>query len=107
MRFVEVRPLTLTQFACMANVLLEAGNLSANLVVTALHRPYAIALFRMKGALLFNRRFSGTLISEGRLHRKLSLTHRTVVNFRTAVEITQPQREQLGGQPALLLLESL
>ncbi len=107
MRLSKIRLLTLTQLAGVSDVLLHSGDLGADLVVTALDSRYAIALLRMKGALLFDRGFGGALISQRRLHRQLALAHRTVVHFKAAIEIAQSQGEQLGGQPALLVLETL
>ena len=103
----KIRSLSLTQLTCVLNRLLESGNLGADLVVTALDGRHTIALLGVESALLLDRGFGRALIGERRLHGQLALTHCTVVHFKAAVEITQSQREQFGGQSPLLLLERL
>src|SRR3954451_9142897 len=107
MRLSEIRLLPLPQLTRVADILFNSGNLSADLVVAPLDGSDTIALLCVKSALLFDRSFSGALISQRRLHRHLTLAHRTVVNFKAPIEVPQPQGEQLCRQPALLVLEGL
>src|SRR5690242_3260058 len=103
----EIRSLTLAQLARVLNRLLEPRYLCADLVVACLHCRNVIALLGVEGALLLDRRFGGSLISERGLHRHLTLTHGAVVHLSAAVQIAQLQREQLGREAPLLLLETL
>src|SRR6266702_1305511 len=105
MRLSEIRPLPFAQLPRVLNRLFESRYLRAYLVVTTLDGRYAITLLGVKCPLFLDRSFGRALIGERRLHRKLALAHRAVVYFGTAVEVTQLQCKQFGGQAPLLLLE--
>src|SRR5882724_9915071 len=107
MRLSEIRPLPFAQLPRVLYRLFESRYLRAYLVVTSLDGRYAITLLGVKCPLFLDRSFGRALIGERRLHRKLALAHCAVVYFGAAVEVTQLQCKQFGGQPPLLLLERL
>src|SRR5882757_9556110 len=103
----EIRPLPFAQLTRVLNRLLEPRYLRAYLVITALDGRDVITLLGMKRPLLLDCSLRCTLIGERRLHRELAFAHCAIVHFGAAVQITQLQCKQLGGQAPLLLLERL
>ena len=98
---------TFAQLARVADILLGAGNLGPEFVIAALHARRGRAELAMEIALLFNRRFRRALIRQRLLHVQFARAYRTVLHCGAAVEFTQPQRQQLRSQGALLGLQVL
>ena len=85
----QIGSLPITQLAAVLDRLLHPRDVGADLVVPPLDRGDTLALVVVKCTLLLDRRFGGALISKGRLHRKVALAHRRVVNLGTAIEVPQ------------------
>jgi hypothetical protein len=97
----------LAQLARIADVLLGARHFGPELVVARLHQRGRVAELGVEFTLLLDRRFRRALLCQRPLHVELARTHGAVLHRRAAIELAQPQRQQLGGQGALLRFEFL
>ncbi len=103
----ELHPPPLTQLARVLQRLLRARDLRAERVAAPLHLAQAVGLRDLVFALLVERRLGGPLLGELLLQHQVAIAHGTVVDGRAAVDLAQAQGEQLGGQPALVILHFL
>src|SRR5690348_16204722 len=91
----------------MLDRLLQPRDLRADLVIAALDGRHALAHRAMERTLALDRGLGGALVRERGLHLDFPRARSAVVHLRAAVELLQPQREQLRGETALLLFEGL
>ena len=72
-RLLEVVFLAFTKLTCVLDSLFEPGDLSANLVVAALHLVELFGTFGLLDAGVLNIRFNLTLVGDGRFQSGLAL----------------------------------
>ena len=87
--------------------LFGTADLRADFVVAPLHGGDAFGLLVLIDALRFDGGFGSALVGKRLLHRELAFAHGAVLHLGAGIDFAQAQRQQLRGQAALGLLESL
>ena len=107
LRLCQIGTLALAQLARMLDRLFEARDVRAHLVVVRLYSREAVGAGGVHRTLLLDGGLGGALRGELTLHGELAFAHRGIMHFGAAVEVAQAQRQNLGDEPSLLLLQRL
>ena len=103
----QIAARALAPFPTVADALLRASHLGAQLVIATLNGCERLTQLVVRRALALDPSLGGALIGERLLHGELTAAHCSVLHLRAAVELAQLQRQQFSAQRALLRLAIL